>query len=310
MRVAFLFSGQFRSVPYALFRKSIDTLTKDLDYSIFSYCWDEIGNSLNHRNQISKLKKVDNIDKNIKSYFNGFNLVKSKNESFKEFNLKLQKSHKEILNSKKFHFGTVNSLPQIYTFHKCYGLLEETNEKFDLVFRCRYDSIFLHQLKQFPLEEIFHNNFLYNINFGRAYYPKRIYDVFFGGSINAMNFLSDIWDDLPSLVNSKFNNGLDNRDCCRILYLAAKLRNIKAKSLSSRICDVYRGDDYAYSKYLINSHLINSSLNKKNIIILKYIFIWFRERNLSNFIILFFFINAFLYFPFAYIKRLKYLKIC
>ena len=66
------------------------------------------------------------------------------------------------------------------------------------------------------------------------------------------------------------------------LILAAKLNNTEVKSFSSRICDFYRGDDYSYSKYLINSHLINSILNNKNIIILKSIFKWFRKRNLIN----------------------------
>ena len=60
------------------------------------------------------------------------------------------------------------------------------------------------------------------------------------------------------------------------------------------------------SKYLINSHLINSSLNMENIIILKSTYRWVRERNLSNLKILIFLINAFLFLPLAYIKRLKY----
>ena len=134
--------------------------------------------------------------------------------------------------------------------------------------------------------------------------------MIFGGSRKSMNFLSNIWEEFPSLVRSQFYNGLDKRDCCRILYLAAKLNNIKIKSFSSRICDVYRGDDYEYSKYLIKSHLINSSFNNKNTIILKSFYRWIRERNLSNSIILIFLINAFLYLPLAYLKRLKYLKIC
>ena len=29
---------------------------------------------------------------------------------------------------------------------------------------------------------------LYNINFGRAYYPKRVYDIFFGGQFRECLF--------------------------------------------------------------------------------------------------------------------------
>tara|TARA_Y200000002_G_scaffold356751_1_gene338757 strand:+ start:6913 stop:7845 length:933 start_codon:yes stop_codon:yes gene_type:complete len=310
MKIAFLFSGQLREVSLDLFRRSLLNLTKDIDYAIFAYCWEEEGKSLNHKYKLPNTNLVQNIDQKIYKMFNEFNLLNFSYESFKNFDEKISLDHQNILNSKKFHFGTVNSLPQIYTLHKSFELLKKSNYHYDLVFKCRFDSIFVHPFKLLSPEEILVNNNLYNLNFGRAYYPKRIYDVFFGGSRKSMNFLSNIWEELPSLVRSKFNNGLDNRDCCRILYLAAKLNNIEVTSFSSRICDVYRGDDYEYSEYLIKSHLIISSLNNKNIIILKSIFKWFRERNLSNSRILFFLINAFLYFPLAYLKRLRYLKIC
>ena len=310
MKIAFLFSGQLREVSYDLFRKSLLNLTKDIDYGIFVYCWEEEGKSLNHKYKLPATNLVQNIDQKILQMFNGFNLLNYGYESFKNFDKGISLDHKKILNSKKFHFGTINSLPQIYTLHKSFKLLEKSNYDCDLIFRCRLDSIFVHPFKLLSPDEILVNDKLYNLNFGRAYYPRRIYDVFFGGSQKSMNFLSNIWDELPSLVNNKFNNGLDNRDCCRILYLAAKLNNIQVNSFSSRICDVYRGDDIAYSKYLINSHIINSSLNMKNITILKSNYRWFRERNLSNSRILIFLINAFIYFPLAYIKRLRYLKIC
>jgi len=309
MKIAFLFSGQLREVSLDLFRKSLQNLTKDIEYGIFAYCWEEEGKSLNHRHKLPETNVVHNVDQKISEMFNEFNLLNYSYESFKNFDKKISLEHQKILNSNKFHFGTINSLPQIYTLYKSFQLLEKSNYDFDLIFKCRFDSIFVHPLKFLSLDEMLVNDKLYNLNFGRAYYPKRIYDVFFGGSRNSMNFLSNIWNELPSLVNNKFNNGLDNRDCCRILYLSAKLNNIDVKSFSSRICDVYRGNDYEYSKYLINSHLINSILNKKNIIIVNHIFWWFRERNLINSRIFVLLIYSFLYLPLAYLKRLKYLKI-
>ena len=164
-------------------------------------------------------------------------------------------------------------------------------------------------MKIFPLKKILSNDTLFNLNFGRAYYPNRIYDIFFGGSRKAMNFISTIWDDTPFLVKNNFDNGLDKRDCCRILYLAASMNNTNIKSFSSRICDVYRNDDLKYSKYLISSHLVNLRINKKNISYIKFIFKWFRERKLSHIKITFYLIKALILIPFVYLKRLKYLKI-
>ena len=124
-----------------------------------------------------------------------------------------------------------------------------------------------------------------------------------------MNFISTIWDDTPFLVKNNFDNRLDKRDCCRILFLAASMKNINVKSFPSRICDVYRNNDLTYSKYLISSHLINLRLNKKNILYLIFILKWFRQSNLSNIKINFYLIQALVFLPFVYLKRLKYLKI-
>ena len=308
MKIAFLFSGQLREVPLDLFRKSLSNLTKDLDYAIFSYCWEEIGESLNHRNKIPKVDNDVNIDTMISFLFNDFNLLEHGHEKFKDFDKKLKSQHREIFNSKKFDFGTINSLPQIYMLHKSFQLLEKSIYEFDLVFRCRFDSIFIHPIKLFPLQQILSDNTLYNLNFGRAFYPGRIYDIFFGGSRKSMNFISTIWSDIPSLVKNKYDNGLDKRDSCRILYIAASKGKNKVKSFPSRICDVYRNNDYLYSKYLISSHLLSLKFNKKNIIFLNYIFKWFKESNISNFKITLYFIKAFILFPFVYLKRLKYLK--
>ena len=62
MKVAFLFSGQLRDLPYSLFRKSLFNLTEGLDYSIFSYCWDKKGKSLNHKSINPESHPVKNID--------------------------------------------------------------------------------------------------------------------------------------------------------------------------------------------------------------------------------------------------------
>ena len=309
MKIAFLFSGQLRELEYELFRKSLLNLTKGLDYAIFAYSWQEMGKSLNHKNNLPEINLVENIDEKINFLFKNFNLIDFGYESFKDFKKGLKDQHREILYSKKFDFGTINSLPQIYTLHKSFELLEKSEYNFDLVFRCRFDSVFIHPMKIFPLEQILSNGSVFNLNFGRAYYPNRIYDIFFGGSRKAMNFISTIWDEIPYLVKNNFDNGLDKRDCCRILYLAASNDNTNVKSFPSRICDVYRNNDLKYSKYLISSHLINFRINKKNISYINFIFKWFQERKLSYTKIIFYLIQTLIFIPFVYLKRLKYLKI-
>jgi len=309
MKIAFLFSGQLREVDFDLFRKSLSNLTNDLDYAIFAYTWEEMGKSLNHKNNLPEINLVENINEKINLLFKDYNLLDFGYESFDDFKKNLKDQHREIFNSTKFDFGTVNSLPQIYTLQKCFDLLEKNKLKFDLVFRCRFDSIFIHPMKIFPLQQILSNGIIFNLNFGRAYYPNRIYDIFFGGSRKSMNFISNIWQETPFLVKNNFDNGLDKRDCCRILYLAASIKNINIKSLPSRICDVYRNNESSYSKYLISSHLINLRLHKKNILYISYILKWFKESNLSNKKISFYLIKSIILIPFVYLKRLKYLKI-
>ena len=309
MKIAFLFSGQLRELEYELFRKSLINLTKDLDYAVFAYSWEEMGESLNHKNNLPEITLNKNIDEKINFLFKDFNLLDFGYESFTDFKKRIKDQHQEIFYSKKFDFGTVNSLPQIYTLHKCFELLEKSKLKFDLVFRCRFDSIFIHPLKIFPLKKILSSGSLFNLNFGRAYYPNRIYDIFFGGSKKSMNFISTIWTDTPYLVKNNFDNGLDKRDCCRILYLAVSINKTNIESFSSRICDVYRNNDLLYSKYLISSHLVKFRINKKNISYINFILKWIRERKISNTKIIFYLIKSLILIPFVYLKRLKYLKI-
>ena len=309
MKIAFLFSGQLRELEYDLFRKSLINLTKDLDYAIFAYSWEEMGESLNHKNNLPEISSIENIDDKINFLFKDFNLLDFGYESFRDFKKRLKDEYREIFYSKKFDFGTINSLPQIYTLHKSFELLEKSKLNFDLVFRCRFDSIFIHPIKILPLNQFLSNGSVFNINFGRAYYPNRIYDIFFGGSRKSMNFISTIWNDIPYLVENSFDNGLDKRDSCRILYLAASIDNTNIKSFPSRICDVYRNNDLLYSKYLISSHLVNFRMNNKNISYIYFIFKWFHKMKLSKPKITFYLIKSIILVPFVYLKRLKYLKI-
>ena len=178
MKIAFLFAGQYRPIPKDLIRFSIENLTKGLDYSIFCYSWDEPGESLDHRENIPKIiNKNDSFDQ-ILNIFSEFNLEKIATESYDNFRINLPKTHKEILNSNIYHKGTVFALPQIYSLSKCYKLIGSKVNDYDLIFRCRFDSLYIHPLKLYPLKIFLNSPNLYNLNFGRAYYPNRIYDIF------------------------------------------------------------------------------------------------------------------------------------
>ena len=307
MKIAFLFAGQYRAIPIDLIRYSIRNLTEDLDYDIFCYSWNEQGESLDHRENIPKINNKNDSYKQISKVFSEFNVKKIYTESFDNFIMTLPKTYKKIFDSKKYHKGTIFALPQIYTLSKCYKLLVDQEQKYDLIFRCRFDSIFLHPLKLYPLNEFLNSSHLLNINFGRAYYPKRIYDIFFGGSKKSMEFLDQIWENLPTLIENKFNNGQDKRDACRIFYLGAISKNIKIKSFKTRICDIYRPfkDNY-YENYLISSHIVSLKFDMKSIKTIPYFIKWLIYRKSNLFIILSIILRTIFLIPISYLKRIKF----
>ncbi len=307
MKIAFLFAGQYRYIPSQLMKYSILQLTNSLDYDIFCYSWDEPGESLDHRSKIPNIRHDNDSFDKISNIFSEFNLQDIKTESYSNFINNLPPSHKKIFNSKSFHKGTIFALPQIYTISKCYKLLNKKEQKYDLIFRCRFDSIYLHPLKLYPLEKFLNSPDLYNINFGRSYYPKRIYDIFFGGSNKSMIFLDKIWDNIPNLVENNFNNGQDKRDACRLFFLSAISSDIKIKSFKTRICDIYRPfkDNY-YEQYLISSHLLSLKFDKTSISSIPYFINWLMYRRINLLKTIFIILKTILILPISYLKRLKY----
>ncbi len=307
MKIAFLFAGQYRHIPKDLISYSLQNLTKGLDYNIFAYSWDEPGESLDHRDVIPKIKSDNDSYSQISSIFSEFNLKEIYTESYDNFVINLPKNHKKILNSKIYHKGTIFALPQIYTLSKCYKLLENDENEYDLIFRCRFDSIYLHPLKIYPLRKFLNSNTLYNINFGRAYYPNRIYDIFFGGSKKSMSFLGQIWNNIPQLVENNLNNGQDKRDACRLFFVAAVKNKLEIKSLNTRICDIYRPfkDNY-YEKYLISSHLLSLKFDKSSLKSIPYFIRWFFYRRINLITFSLIMVRTIFLIPISYLKRFKY----
>ena len=309
MKVGFLFAGQYRPYEIALFQKSLKNLVKGLDYSIFSFCWRETGKSLTNNKDNLAIRKVPNIEKEINKIFEGFNLKAYEFAIFDEFKKNLSIEHKEILNSKKFHAGTINSLPQIYTIYKCYQLLLPFLDDYDLIFRCRYDSLFIHPLQIYNLNQIKVTKNLYHLNFGRSFNPKRVYDIFFGGSVESTLFLRSIWDDLPELIFKNVNNILDRRDSCRLIYLGAKKNNINIRTLQTRVCDVYRMEgNLEYEKYLISSHLTTLTLNRTFFQFFIYFYKWINFRKFSKIKMIFLIIKSLILAPLSFCRRVKFIR--
>ncbi len=306
MKIALLFSGQFRDISNELFRHSLSNLTKDLDYDIYTYIWEEPGKSLNHANSIPEISTKINSPLLLSNLLEDFNLKKIKAESFRDFKKNLKSPYKNIIESNEFHFGTIHTIPQIYTLSKCFNLLKDNIQEYDLIFRCRLDCLFIHPLKIFDLEKLIRINQVKTINFGRSFYPNRIYDIFFGGSSSSMSFLGSIWQELPNLIVHKFDNKLDKRDSCRVLYLSAIKNGIKVGSFDTRICDVFRNiRNNNYEKYILSMHFISlKSIYKiKN---LNFYFKWCKLRNFSVCSILIVLIKTILLIPFSYIKRISF----
>ena len=307
MKIAFLFAGQYRSIPNELMRKSIANLTNGIDYDIYCYSWDEVGESLDHRETIPNINGQNNSYSQISYLFSEFNLKKIQTESYNNFIINLPITYKKIFKANNYHKGTIFSLPQIYTISKCYELLESEKYKYDLIFRCRFDSIYIHPIKLYPLNKFLNSSNLYNINFGRAYYPKRVYDIFFGGSKISMSFLDQIWTTIPQLINNNFDNGQDKRDACRLIFLSAKSNNIKVKSLKTRICDVYRPfKDGQYEEYIIKSYFMSLKFDNKSLKSIPYLIKWliYRKINLKQFFLIM--LKTIFLMPISYLKRIKY----
>ena len=310
MKVALLFSGQYRNIPDDIFLQGLDKLTKKIDYDIYSYCWKEVGVSKNHKKIIPKTELDLNAERKIKKLLKGHNLKLSGSELFKDFKYTLNEEYLQIINSSIFSHITIHSIPQIYMIYKSYKMIKNNMNDYDLIFRCRYDSIFIHPLNIYPLEKMSENNCIYNLNFGRAYYPNRIYDIFFGGSPQAMSFIELLWNNLPKMIHNKLDNGLDKRDACRLLYIGSISKSIKTKSLETRVCDVFRNNNSdEYINYIISSHLSKNLISVYTFQMLHYIFKWSNSNSLSSRLLIINIIKMLILYPIMIVKRVKYLRI-
>lgn len=236
-KIAALFSGQVREMPPSIFNKALLRFFKSLDVDFYLAYWDEIGESMAHSNVISPKKSSLKIENYIVKAFSGFNIKSRKIFDFEEWESNLNGLHADIHFDKKDNsYITKNSLPQLYLIEECYNLIENIDD-YDYFFRLRFDNLMTLNLHDSELKEG-----IYNLNFGNAFYPNRIYDIFFMASKEYASSVMRTYSRIPKIYNLDLNNGLENRDACNLLYKSV-INEIKTPIIESfdfRYTDVFR----------------------------------------------------------------------
>lgn len=266
--IALLFSGQFRAIDFELFRKSFALFIGDkFHYDIYIATWDSMGISMNHREENSIIFNDGNVDSYLKEMFDGFNVKRKKIYFYDDWLKNLSSEYKSIQNSEDFTFITKNSLAQLFLIQQSYLLVPSINN-YDFFIRLRFDAIFV-----FELKEYLDRSLVYHLNFGKAFYPDRIYDIFIVAPRKYAKYLFETYSKIPELINNGFENGLERRDACRLLYLSVS--NLEdpppVVSLNYRYCDTFRDKmvliDYLTNLYFWQVSKSNNYIDKLNFLL-------------------------------------------
>lgn len=236
MKVALCLSGQLRCFNHPMVIESFNKTFSDLDYDIFISTWGDMNITGNIKDDIESV--YGNIKSiNVENYDEWFQSI---DDNLRNISQQPNPPHKPT------------SLPQLYMIYKCNELKKKYEHDngitYDIVFRVRPDLLFVNKVDITN----FNNNTVFNINFGKAYHPNRIYDIFFYGDSKTMDTLSNSFLSYVDLVNHDFDNRLNKVDACRLLYLQCYNNNINVQNVNNRLCEVYRGEDEKTFLHIIN----------------------------------------------------------
>jgi hypothetical protein len=244
MKIALCISGEMRNFQDPLINDSIQKTIEDLDCDLFISTWSHNGESYNKLDiNILEKKKATDIEliSSIKSTY-GERLRSLEVEDYNEWLDLLDPAIINMMSTRLITGEAVTSPPQLYKIYRCNRLKSEYEKnkgfQYDACIRSRPDLIFMST----PImEKLDHIN---NINFGisGAYWPNRVFDIFFYSSNMNMNVLSNSWESIIDDVKYNLDNGLDPRDACRLIYINAIKNNIPVNDMNERICAVYRGE--------------------------------------------------------------------
>jgi hypothetical protein len=255
MKIAICISGELRNFDNINIVNSlysfISNLEKIGEVDLYLSTWSHIGDSYNltKKDIFSESSNVDLNSLKLKISQIYKNLIDYEIENFDTWLSENQVSY-NLMKGKLIGGEVITSPPQLYKIYKCNQLKNkhEIKEKikYDLVIRTRPD-LFYFKLNENEVQNLFTNNLdqINHINFGipGAFWPNRVFDIFFFSNDENMNIISSTWNNLLNFVNDDFDNGLDKKDCCRLLYVNCLNNNIKVNDLKKRICAVYRGED-------------------------------------------------------------------
>jgi hypothetical protein len=247
MRVALLLSGQMRTFDDPeVVKKYYELLINPLNADIFISTWANRGVSWCHgspSNSVDSSKENINIE-DIKSVYTK-NLIAVDIENLGTYEKSIPDEIKDIyINGFEWCNMKIKgtSVPQLYKIKKVNKMkmdYENANGfKYDLVIRSRPDNIIMEPISSRYLEKL--NTHIYAINCPGTFYPNRIYDIFFYGSSENMDKLSDTYNNIKMLENDSFNNGLHQRDTCRLLYVQAIKNGLQIVDMDYNICFIKR----------------------------------------------------------------------
>ena len=299
-KIAALFSGQIREVPPSLFNKSLLLFFKSLDVDFYLTYWDEIGTSMAHSNNSIQKNNFFDIDNYLSNAFAELKITSKRSFNFDKWESDLDKTYSEIhFDNTENSYLTKNSLPQLYLIEECYNLIEKDNN-YDFFFRLRFDNLFTLKFDESEFQKG-----IYNLNFGNAFYPNRIYDIFFMVSREYSSSVMKTYSRIPIIYNSYPNSKLEKRDTCNLLFksVISDVSISKIKTFNFRYTDVFRPyfGINNYISYIFYSHTFNGNfINRFKI--LKQIASNFKEAKTLNIILSLIYLRINLFIN-LYIKR-------
>lgn len=251
-KIAVCISGELRFFNDPIVIEGYNKFLQIHNPDVFISTWNHIGVSMNHGyiNPLEKKSIDESIETSIQSVYS--NIKDLKIENHNDWLKSIDPDKANIIYGHWYNPLTVNSYAQIYKICDSINLKtsyeKKYNIEYDIVIRLRADSLLVNHFN-FDIDK----DTIYNINFGGAYYPNRIYDILFYGNSDAMNKVSKCYNSYLDLLSNDFNNGLCRRDACRLLYLQSILSGLKVESVDTRLCDIYRGQGFDEYYNLIKS---------------------------------------------------------
>jgi hypothetical protein len=242
-KIAICISGEMRFFNHPLVVEGYKKFIQIHNPDVYISTWNHIGKSMNHKYiDPNETKSVETaLEESIRSIYQDIKYLCI--ENYNDWIDNIDSNIKESIYCEGYSPRTINSYSQIYKISNSINLKskyeKENNFNYDVVVRLRPDNLMVNHFN-FEIDP----NTIYNINFGIAYYPKRIYDILFYGDSKSMDKIANTFSNYIDLLYHEFSNRLCNRDACRLLYLQSMLSGLEVKTTNTRLSDVYRGQSF------------------------------------------------------------------